>query len=266
LWPLSYETLEQRAFVKKELSPAGRQEGELRASSEALAIGKAAVLDQFIFLLQPQLISGRAMQFKNLYNGPARSTLGREKKFKQTKEEQEAQESSDAPTAQQKKASQGPEGAKQAFMNARPSENTLNEATRNPAMQQPYEMARQIAPRMLGLNAFTPADFPPLKTAYDTAKQNASFWLGIIAYDEGHYDVAIDYFLKRTIEAYPDGPWTAAAQYNLARCYEKIAQPEKAIKLYEDDDSPQRHGNLLRARRLRTEQDTAKAEKPAATP
>ena len=36
----------------------------------------------------------------------------------------------------------------------------------------------------------------------------------------GDYAAAIDYFDKRTLDAKPKGPWTAAARYNLARTYE----------------------------------------------
>jgi tetratricopeptide (TPR) repeat protein len=61
------------------------------------------------------------------------------------------------------------------------------------------------------------------------------------------------------LEAAPDGPWTAAAQYNLGRAYEANGQLQKAIELYEDDDSPQRLGNLLRARRLKSRLATAKS-------
>ena len=52
------------------------------------------------------------------------------------------------------------------------------------------------------------------------------------------------------LDASPDGPWTNGARYNLARCYEQMGQLDKAQQLYLIDESPQRHGNLIRARRL----------------
>ncbi len=124
------------------------------------------------------------------------------------------------------------------------------------------------------------------------SKQNATYWMGQIAFSDGDYPVANDYFQARTLEAFPKGPWTHGARYNLARGHERLAEfyqrllregsgaeiPEvledliadpdhldkallrqrqiehlqQARRLYEeeDDDSPQRHGNLLRARRL----------------
>lgn len=84
-----------------------------------------------------------------------------------------------------------------------------------------------------------------------TAKQDASYWLGLIALERQDYETAIDYFSKRTLEAYPEGPWTNGAHYNLARTYEALGKPDEAIEMYREADSPQRHGNLLRAKWLK---------------
>ena len=46
----------------------------------------------------------------------------------------------------------------------------------------------------------------------------------------------------------PPSPWTPGARYNLARCYEQLGQSSLARQWLESDkESPQRHGNLLRA-------------------
>jgi tetratricopeptide (TPR) repeat protein len=84
------------------------------------------------------------------------------------------------------------------------------------------------------------------------AKEDASYWLGLIAYERGSHAAAVDFFLKRTLEAFPDGRWTDGARYNLARTYEAMNRFDEAITLYESDASLQRHGNLLRARRLKS--------------
>ncbi len=84
------------------------------------------------------------------------------------------------------------------------------------------------------------------------AKEDASYWLGLIAYERGSHGAAVDYFLKRTLEAFPDGRWTDGARYNLARTYEAMNRFDEAVILYENDTSPQQHGNLLRARRLKS--------------
>ena len=111
-----------------------------------------------------------------------------------------------------------------------------------------------------------------LEMAIPEAKQHASYWLGLAANERGNHSVAVDYFKVRTLEHSPDGPWTYGARYNLARTYEDQAselskqQPEEAaalrrqaIELLEKDDSPQAHGNKLRARRLSGQLLTAAA-------
>ena len=80
------------------------------------------------------------------------------------------------------------------------------------------------------------------------AKQHSSYWLGLVHYDSGNYDSASAWFEQRCLALYPDGPWTAGARYNLARCYEANGEYEKARDLYLADDSAQQHGNLVRAK------------------
>jgi hypothetical protein len=82
-------------------------------------------------------------------------------------------------------------------------------------------------------------------------KRNCSFWLGLIHYETGRYGPAADWLNLRVLEAAEDGPWTAGARYNLSRVYEMTGELEKARNLLLLDDSPQKHGNLLRARYLR---------------
>jgi hypothetical protein len=83
------------------------------------------------------------------------------------------------------------------------------------------------------------------------AKQDASYWLGLAAFERELYDAALDYFSERTLAATPDGPWTHGAYYNLGRTYEALGQVDQACAAYRGDKtSPQRHGNLLRARWL----------------
>ncbi|TWU24698.1 hypothetical protein Pla144_35840 [Bythopirellula polymerisocia] len=85
---------------------------------------------------------------------------------------------------------------------------------------------------------------------YRSIKYSASYWLGLLSYDLGKFEVAEDWFLRRTLEPNPDGFWTPGAQYNLARTLEQLGRTDEAITILEADQSPQRHGNLLRARRI----------------
>ncbi len=99
------------------------------------------------------------------------------------------------------------------------------------------------------------------------AKQSASYWLGLIAFERGNYPSAIDYFQTRTLDAAPEGPWTAGARYNLARSLEALGRTDEAIRWYKADLSAQRNGNMLRAERLEAAKkpgQTAEKEKEAA--
>jgi tetratricopeptide (TPR) repeat protein len=89
------------------------------------------------------------------------------------------------------------------------------------------------------------------------SKQNATYWLALIHYDTSRFDDARDWFDLRCLKASQDeGPWQDGAYYNLGRVYEQLGDLEAARQLYLLDDSPQKHGNLLRARILREQIET----------
>ncbi len=93
------------------------------------------------------------------------------------------------------------------------------------------------------------------------AKQDASYWLGLMAFQRGRYRSAIDYLQTKTIEAYPNGPWSSGARYNLARAYEASGQPDMAMFLYNSNtNSPGYPGDLLRAKWLK---ELGEKRKPA---
>lgn len=93
------------------------------------------------------------------------------------------------------------------------------------------------------------------RVIYRLAKIDASYWLALLKSAQGNHEVAKHWLETQTIKATPNGPWTAGARYNLARTYEALGEFGKAIELLEADGSPQRLGNLLRARMLREKQD-----------
>jgi hypothetical protein len=100
------------------------------------------------------------------------------------------------------------------------------------------------------------------KQAKVWAKENASYWLGLIAYQRGNFAAAIDYLQKRTIEDTPNGPWTSGARYNLARTYEADGKIRLATLLYTSDTSvPGYEGNILRAKWLEELAEKKKPEK-----
>jgi len=93
-----------------------------------------------------------------------------------------------------------------------------------------------------------------------TTKQHASYWLGLAQYDDGRPEAAVEWFARRTLQAYPDGPWVGGARYNLGRTYEALGDIENAREQYFQDESPQKHGNLLRARYLARTSDESESE------
>jgi len=109
-----------------------------------------------------------------------------------------------------------------------------------------YQDVRPAKSRLASLD-------PSKRKVYSQAKDEATYWLGLLSYDRGNYPVAINWLDTHTLEANPQGVWANAARYNLARVYEAMGDMDKAIALLESDpaDAPQRHGNLARAARLR---------------
>lgn len=82
------------------------------------------------------------------------------------------------------------------------------------------------------------------------AKQHAGYWMGLLHQQQENHEIAINWLKNRSLEKSPDGPWANGARYNLARCHEALGHIDQALKLYRIDESPQRHGNLLRALHL----------------
>jgi hypothetical protein len=81
-------------------------------------------------------------------------------------------------------------------------------------------------------------------------RQDAAYWIGLTHYERRNYPSAIDWLQHRTLEANPDGLWSGGARYNLARCHEALGDLSAARQIYYGDQSPQRHGNQIRAELL----------------
>jgi hypothetical protein len=90
-----------------------------------------------------------------------------------------------------------------------------------------------------------------------TAKLDATYWIGLMSFDDGKYDVAADWLNRPELTA-EDSPWASGARYNLARAHEARANFAEAAKLLEEDKSPQQHGNQVRARRVKAQAEAAK--------
>ena len=86
---------------------------------------------------------------------------------------------------------------------------------------------------------------------YHSTKAQATYWLGTLALDKGDARNAINWLENKTLAAKFAEGLSDGIRYNLARAYEALDENEKAAELLEADDSPQRSGNRLRAKRLR---------------
>jgi len=101
------------------------------------------------------------------------------------------------------------------------------------------------------------------KMFFQRGKEDALYWSGLIAYERKKYDVAVD-FLLRTLQNGSNAPWIVGAQYNLGRALEARDDPTGAIRCYEGNSaSPGYHGDLLRAKWLRTLHEAKKKSGPA---
>jgi hypothetical protein len=131
-----------------------------------------------------------------------------------------------------------------------------------PSATSAYQMAR-LSDRQL-------ADLNNLESSQQVAtlrlaKQYATYWLGLLAYEQRNYASARDYLLARTLEVAPRSPWTPGAKYNLGRVYEAEKEYAKAIQQYRGNtDAIDAYGNRLRARWLETLAKPADLAKPPA--
>jgi len=105
-----------------------------------------------------------------------------------------------------------------------------------------------VRPGNATLNKLEPAKRP----IYSASKAAAGYWLGLLSYDRGNYDVARDWLGERTLDQNRSSRWANGARYNLARTQEALGKNDEAIKTLQSDpkEAPQRHGNLLRAKQL----------------
>jgi hypothetical protein len=88
------------------------------------------------------------------------------------------------------------------------------------------------------------------RPAARASRLSAAYWVGLMLYDDGEFAVAAEWLERPELRA-AESPWAAGAGYNLGRALERLDNTDEAIALYEADTSPQRHGNRLRAKRLR---------------
>jgi len=185
LWAQPYETLEQR----REAGPQLRQAAEIERLTFSIADEPDQIAKQESDVQRPRLTYGlrlgRLLHLRGLFGA----------------------------SEAQRAASQGVElsaaaerGAKYFYLHTLPSEEQLSAMKRD--LREGNEIARGV--RLT----------PQLVDAFQMRRDDAAFWLGLISFEQGDYRTAAQYFGPMTLQAYPDGPWTNAARYNLARVHE----------------------------------------------
>ncbi len=122
----------------------------------------------------------------------------------------------------------GPDGAKAAYMAARPSRTIIASLVASV----PEGQAAAVTKRLVRV------------------KEDATYWLGLAMLAEGQFAAAEDYLARMTLEASPDSRWTDAARVNLATALVGLGRPADAVRYLLEDGSPQRFGSRLTARRI----------------
>jgi len=127
----------------------------------------------------------------------------------------------------------GPQGAKAAYLAARPSRDQIQGAVR----EAPPDQAAAV------------------ERLYRQMKEDATYWLGVVMLGEEQPEAAIDYLRRMTLENTPDSRWTDAARANLGRALAALGRIDEAVNVLREDGSPQRFGSRLLAQRLELERD-----------
>ncbi len=89
-----------------------------------------------------------------------------------------------------------------------------------------------------------------LQAFFGITRIHAGYWLAIAHFDAGGYPDAIKWFEYTVERGKQAEAWKGSINYNMARAYEEIGAWETAVELLLADDSPQRHGCLVRGRLL----------------
>ena len=112
-------------------------------------------------------------------------------------------------------------GARSLYLASRVPEEELARIMDTPFPQAPGTPPPNDEQRQLHLQRLT-----VLQSLMRRTKQNASYWLGLMAFDRGQYDVAIDYLEKRLLAIEPQTVWAQGAHHALGRAYEAKGRSE----------------------------------------
>jgi hypothetical protein len=149
------------------------------------------------------------------------------------------------------------EGAKMLYLSQRQPEFEIAELRGDVELQTRYGIRRELGvePEVYDRQV------QQFQAIMRQGKVVASYWLSLIQYDTGRYDLARNWFQDRVLGDGLESDWDVAARYNLARSLENLGETEKAAELYRTEGDTQAHGNRIRAR-LITREAAGAAESP----
>jgi hypothetical protein len=152
-------------------------------------------------------------------------------------------------------------GAKALYMEARTPQSQIDRVDTSFEVQRQMGLVRNRDERDLAWRN----RIASTKLLMSQAKQHATYWLGLSQVATGRRDSAIDWFVRRVIEGDVESPWHQGARYNAGRAFEAQGKIAEACQWYRaDEESPQRHGNLLRANWLEQRAADASGQSAAA--
>lgn len=145
-------------------------------------------------------------------------------------------------------------GARTLYLSQRAPEFELAKLNIDVELQKSYGIRRE-----LGMDRGTyERQIQYVRSMIQMRKRTATYWLSLIQYDDQRYENAKNWLDKRSLDESQRSFWEPAARYNLARTLERLGDTDRAIELYKSENTPQEHGNRIRARLLA--KATAKSE------
>lgn len=105
-----------------------------------------------------------------------------------------------------------------------------------------------------------------VQRAWLAARLNASYWVGLLKYDQGEPKVALTWFRRSQTLEDLQLKWYSAARYNEARSLEAMGETDEAIAILEADDPALAAGSRQRAKLLRQEQHPEEPDPNATAP
>ncbi len=149
------------------------------------------------------------------------------------------------------------EGAKPLYLSQRQPEFEIADLRIDVELQKQYGIRRELG--------ITPEVYDrqiqQVQSLMRQGKITATYWISLIQYDTGRFDLTKDWLATRILGDNQDSRWEQSARYNLARVYENLGDTEKAIELYKTEGDFQEHGNRIRARLIsRSKEDAPKED------